>query len=104
MLTSPRKGSLAENAPSAVRLLAGRTLSRVAGAPLVLGNAVELLIDARANFDAWLSAIRGAKSSIFLENYIFADDALSREIRDALAERAAAGVVVRVARDWLGCF
>ncbi len=102
-MNAPRPGSLAANAPPAVRLLAGRALSRVAGAPLVEGNAVELLIDARSNFDAWLAAIRGARQSILMENYIFADDEVSSEIRDALAERAAAGVVVRVTRDWLGC-
>jgi cardiolipin synthase len=94
---------LAENAPHAVRALAGRTLSRVAGAPLVEGNGVELLIDARSNFDAWLAAIRGARRSILMENYIFADDDVSSEFREALAERAAAGVVVCVTRDWLGC-
>ncbi|HEX6274903.1 MAG TPA: phospholipase D-like domain-containing protein, partial [Polyangiaceae bacterium] len=103
--TSPalRTGSLSANAPGPVRFLAGRTLSRVAGAQLVEGNAVELLIDARANFDAWLAAIRSAKSSILMENYIFGDDAVTREFRDALAERAAAGVTVCVIRDWLGC-
>jgi cardiolipin synthase len=101
---SPRAGSLAANAPGPVRRLAGQALSRVAGAPLVEGNAVELLVDARANFDAWLAAIRAARESILMENYIFADDAVSREIREALAERAAAGVMVRVVRDWLGCF
>lgn len=99
-----RAGSLAANAPGPVRRLAGRTLSRVAGAPLVEGNAVELLIDAGANFEAWLAAIRSARESVLMENYIFADDAVSREIRDALAERAAEGVCVRVIRDWLGCF
>jgi len=40
----------------AVRLLAEQAFSRAAGAPLIEGNAVDLLIDARANFDAWLAA------------------------------------------------
>ncbi len=85
-----------------LRLVAQGALSRVAGAPLIGGNSVDLLIDARANFDAWLAAIRSARASVLLENYIFADDELSREVRDALAERAAAGVRVCVVRDWLG--
>src|SRR5262245_65587915 len=38
-----------------------------------------------------------------MENYIFANDEVSSEIREALAERSAAGVVVCVIRDWLGC-
>ncbi|MEP7096311.1 MAG: phospholipase D-like domain-containing protein, partial [Dokdonella sp.] len=37
------------------------------------------------------------------ENYIFRDDELGREFRDALTERARAGVRVCVLRDWLGC-
>ena len=43
------------------RLLAEQAFSRAAGAPLVGGNTVELLIDAPANYDAWLKAIRGAR-------------------------------------------
>ncbi len=87
----------------AVRLLAEQAFSRAAGAPLLEGNRVDLLIDARANFDAWLAAIRSAQSLILLENYIFRDDATGREFRDALAERAKAGVRVYVIRDWMGC-
>ena len=89
--------------PSALRLLAEQSFSRAAGAPLLAGNGVDLLIDARAAFDAWLAAIRGAERSILFENYIFRDDALGREFVAALAERAAAGVRVCVVRDWLGC-
>jgi cardiolipin synthase len=87
----------------AVRVLAEQAFSRAAGAPLVEGNRVDLLIDARVNFDAWLEAIRGAQSVVLLENYIFRDDATGREFRDALVERASAGVRVCVIRDWLGC-
>jgi cardiolipin synthase A/B len=89
------------NAP--LRLLAQQAFSRVAGAPLIVGNQVELLIDARANFDAWLEAISGARESVLFENYMFSDDELGREVRAALAERAAAGVQVKVIRDWFGC-
>ncbi|MBA3549642.1 MAG: phosphatidylserine/phosphatidylglycerophosphate/cardiolipin synthase family protein [Nannocystis sp.] len=88
---------------AALRFLAQQTFSRVAGAPSIGGNAVELLIDGRANFDAWLAAIRRARVSILFENYIFDDDELGREFCAALAERAAAGVCVRVIRDWMGC-
>ena len=88
--------------PPALRL-AEQGLSRAGGAPLIAGNAVELLIDARANFDAWLAAIRAARKSIFLENYIVADDEVGREFLAALCVRAAAGVRVCVIRDWLGC-
>ena len=86
-----------------LRLLAEQAFSRAAGAPLLEGNAVELLIDAPANYAAWLAAIRAARHTILFENYIFRDDATGRAFRDALAERAAAGVRVCVLRDWLGC-
>ncbi|MEO5626763.1 MAG: phospholipase D-like domain-containing protein [Dokdonella sp.] len=86
-----------------LRRLAEQAFSRAAGAPLIEGNAVELLIDARAAFDAWLVAIHGAQRAVLFENYIFRDDELGREFRDALVERAQAGVHICVLRDWLGC-
>ncbi|HUY83687.1 MAG TPA: phospholipase D-like domain-containing protein [Steroidobacteraceae bacterium] len=78
-------------------------LSRAAGAPLIAGNAVDLLTDGEAHFLAWLGAIRGARRQVLLENYIFRDDVVGVEFRDALAERARAGVAVAVIVDWLGC-
>jgi len=89
--------------PPAARPLAEQALSRAAGAPLSCGNAIELLIDARANFDAWLAAIRSAQRSIFLANYIIRADTVGHEFLEALTERAHAGVHVCVMRDWLGC-
>ena len=85
------------------RLLAERALSRAAGAPLLMGNAVKLLIDGAAHYDAWLAAIRSAKQRVLLENYIIRNDAVGRAFRDALIERARAGVFVAVVIDWLGC-
>lgn len=85
------------------RRMAEQAFSRAAGAPLVGGNAVTLLIDAAVHFEAWESAIAAASQSIFLENYIIRDDAIGRRLRDALTARAAAGVTVCVVRDWLGC-
>ena len=86
-----------------LRLLAEQAFSRAAGAPLVAGNAVELLIDGQDNFDAWLAAIGAARHAVLFENYIFRDDTTGRTFRDALIERAANGVRVYVLRDWLGC-
>jgi cardiolipin synthase len=86
-----------------LRLLAEQAFSRAAGAPLLAGNQVELLIDAEAAFDAWLAAIAGATETILFENYIFRSDALGHRFLDALVERARAGVQVCVVRDWLGC-
>ncbi|HEV2622144.1 MAG TPA: phospholipase D-like domain-containing protein [Frateuria sp.] len=97
MATTP----LIPSSPS--RFLAEQALSRAAGAPLIGGNAVGLLIDAQAHYDAWLAAIRGARQRILLENYLISDDAVGRAFLDALVERARAGVQVAVVYDWLGC-
>jgi cardiolipin synthase len=83
--------------------LAEQALSRAAGAPLLGSNALELLIDAPAHFDAWLKAIRSAQRRVLLENYIIRDDEIGCAFRDALVERAQAGVMVAVVADWLGC-
>jgi cardiolipin synthase len=64
---------------------------------------VNLLIDAAAHFDAWLSAIRGARQRVLLENYIIRDDDVGRAFRDALVACAQRGVLVAVIYDWLGC-
>src|SRR5262249_60841633 len=84
------------------RALADRAFSRAAGAPLVLGNRVELLLDARENYPAWREAMAGAKRSIHLEMYIFRDDDAGRAFGDLLARKAREGVRVRVLYDWLG--
>jgi len=88
---------------ASLRLQADQAFSRTAGAPLVGGNAIRLLKDAGENYPAWLAAIRSAERSIFFESYIVANDPTGREFRDALIERARAGVRVRVLHDWLGC-
>jgi len=89
--------------PSPSRVLAEQALSRAAGAPLLSGNRVDLLIDAQQHFDAWLAAIRSAQHRVLLENYIIRDDEVGRAFRDALVERAHGGVQVAVIVDWLGC-
>jgi cardiolipin synthase len=85
------------------RLLAQQALSRAAGAPLIKGNAAELLIDAAAHYDAWLHAIGNAKQRVLLENYIVRNDEIGRLFREALVERARAGIMVAVIVDWVGC-
>ncbi len=85
------------------RLLAERAFSRTAGAPLLAGNAVDLLIDAPAHYEAWLRAIGGAQRRVLLENYLVSNDAIGQAFRAALVERAQAGVLVAVVIDWLGC-
>jgi cardiolipin synthase len=86
----------------ALRQLADQAFARAAGAPLLAGNAVRILKDAGENFPAWREAIASAKRSILFESYIIGNDAVGREFVDLLAERARAGVRVRLLYDWLG--
>ena len=83
-------------------VLAERAYSRASGADAIHGNAVKLLIDAGENYPAWLEAIRGAQRCILFEMYIVDDDPTGHAFAEALAERARAGVTVKVLVDWLG--
>jgi cardiolipin synthase len=81
---------------------AQQAFSRAAGAPLVAGNRVQLLKDARENYPAWLDAIRGAKHHIYFESYIIHEDEAGREFADAFLAKAAKGVRTRIVYDWMG--
>jgi cardiolipin synthase len=86
----------------ALRQLADQAFARAAGAPLIAGNEVRILRDAAEHFPAWLEAIRAAERAVFFECYIVGNDSVGREFVQALAERARAGVRVRLIYDWLG--
>jgi cardiolipin synthase A/B len=82
--------------------IATRALTRAAGARLVPGNAVRLLLDGPEAFPAMLDAIARAERWLHFENYIIRSDATGWRFAEALAGRARAGVSVRVLYDWLG--
>jgi cardiolipin synthase A/B len=79
-----------------------RTLEAHADAELVHGNRAEVLLNGDEIFPAMLSAIRQAKTTITLANFIYEDGAIAREMADALAERCRAGVGVNVLVDYVG--
>src|SRR5262245_56153849 len=83
-------------------ILAGRALNRVAGAPLVKGNRVRLLRDARENYPAWLEAIRSAERSIHFESYIIHEDSSGYKFAEEFASKVREGVKVRLIYDWIG--
>jgi cardiolipin synthase len=85
-----------------LRPLADQAFSRAAGAPLVSGNRIDLLLDARENYPAWRKAIEEARRSVHVEMYIFRDDEAGHVFADLLARKAREGVRVRVLYDWLG--
>lgn len=68
----------------------------------VPGNAIEPLENGENAFPRMLSAIAGARQSVWLATYIFETDAVGRKFIDALAAAAARGVEVRVLIDGVG--
>src|SRR5688500_6267278 len=88
--------------PRPLSPVADQAFSRAAGAPLVDGNQVRLLRDARENYPAWIDAINGAQRWIHFESYIIHDDVSGTRFARALMDRARAGVRVRLVYDWLG--
>src|SRR5688500_3307552 len=63
---------------------------------------VTLLIGGARTFDAMLGAIETAAHHVHLEYYIFEPDQTGTRVRDALIERARAGVRVRLLLDAVG--
>ena len=63
---------------------------------------VEWLVDGAATYAAILQAIAGARRHVNLEYYIFEPDHAGTAMRDALVERARAGVKVRLLLDAVG--
>jgi cardiolipin synthase len=70
--------------------------------PAVRYNDVDLLIDGAATFDAIVESINAAEDYILFQFYILRSDELGNRLKDALLERAAAGVRVYVLYDGLG--
>ena len=105
-MSSEPAGLTAVTAPRDSResALLDRAFTRAAGAPLVAGNGVRLLRNAADNYPSWLAAIHGAQQKIYFENYFIVDDKTGREFAAALAEKARAGVRVRLIYDWMGAF
>lgn len=101
-VTGQSKQQFARAHSKSLRISAERAFSRTVGAPLVAGNDLRLLRDARENYPAWLNAIRSAQRTIHFESYIIHEDEQGRVFAEALVERARAGVHVRVIYDWLG--
>jgi cardiolipin synthase A/B len=68
----------------------------------VAGNDLVLLENGVSYFPALESAIDLASGEIYLETYIFEDDATGQRIADALCRAAGRGVMVRVLVDGVG--
>jgi cardiolipin synthase len=69
---------------------------------ITAGNRIALLVNGDAYFPELLAAIDGARRSVHLETYIFADDRIGDRMLAALSAAAARGVEVRVLVDGFG--
>jgi cardiolipin synthase len=78
------------------------TMAGVTGAGFVLGNTVDILNNGDEFYPAMLEAIRAARESICIEQYIFWSGQTGEEFCDALSARARAGVPVKVLLDSVG--
>ncbi len=72
------------------------------GLPPSSASDVRLLIDGSAKYPALLADVAQAQEHIHLEYYIYCADQTGTALRDALVERARAGVKVRVLLDAVG--
>ena len=70
--------------------------------PLLDGNEARPLLTGDEAFPLMLEAIRNARHHIHLQSFIIGNDEVGREFLDAVAERARAGVRVRVLYDRFG--
>ena len=78
-------------------------LERLAELPFTRGNAISLLIDGRATFDAIFAAIDTATSYVLVQFFIIRDDGIGRELKARLTAKARAGVRVYLLYDEIGC-
>jgi cardiolipin synthase len=79
-----------------------RMATQMTGYPPSTATRVDLLVDGRATYAALVEAIAAARETVHVEYYIYAGDRTGTQVRDALVERARAGVKVRMLLDAVG--
>lgn len=85
-------------------LMQGANMWEASGgiSPGTESTVMELFTEGDALYSAMLSSIRSAERSVRMESYLFAGDEIGWEFARALAERAQAGVAVRLHLDAAG--
>ncbi len=78
------------------------TMAGATGVPFLAGNRIDILNNGDEFFPAMLEAIAGADASITIEAYIYWAGGIGREFAEALADRARAGVRVKILLDAVG--
>lgn len=77
-------------------------LERLAKLPATQGNHTELLIDGEATFRSIFQSIAQGRDYVLVQFYIIRDDGLGRRLKEALIERAKAGVRCHLVYDEIG--
>jgi cardiolipin synthase len=78
------------------------TLEAYAGAPIVGGNTVEILLNGEHIFPSALASIRSAQRTITYAQYYYEEGPVARDMAEALGERCRAGVGVNILLDAFG--
>lgn len=71
---------------------------------MVAGNELTIFAEAAPLFAAMISDIAGARHRVWMETYIFADDASGNRVADALSSKAREGVETRLLYDAVGSY
>jgi cardiolipin synthase len=79
------------------------TLSSASVRLTVAGHDLTIFVESPPLFNAMLRDIHMARQRVWLESYIFLDDAAGQVVGEALKDRARAGLDVRVLYDAVGC-
>ena len=79
-----------------------QTMHALTGSALQGGNRIDLLENGDQIFPSMLAAIRAAKQTVNMEFYIYWDGEIARTFAELLAEKARAGVAVKVILDAVG--
>lgn len=80
----------------------GRLAEQMGNAPIREGNKLTGLLEGPAAFESIKEAIAAAKHHVHIEEYIFRDDSLGRQLLELLCQRAREGVQVRLLVDAVG--
>ncbi|GAB3387571.1 cardiolipin synthase [Lysobacter fragariae] len=88
--------------PNAEAIELARLAQATTGLPPSSATSARLLVDGGAKYAALLADVAAAREYIHLEYYIFYPDHTGGALRDALVERARAGVKVRLLLDAVG--
>jgi len=78
------------------------TLAGATGVPIIPGNRLTILNNGEQFYPAMLEAIAKAEFSITMEQYIYSSGEIGRRFAMAIAERARAGVTVKLLLDAVG--